>query len=147
MAGPLGCCWEVRQWPAPKLKTSTAGLLGVCRLVWQRSSPKLKTSITDPLGVLSGGLARATTEVEDVDGGAPMGCCRDFQQRPPPKLETLMAATTEVEYIDDTPTVRRCQSWRSGSAHQTCYKPARILLEKSNSAHRSLFSFIRSSYG
>jgi hypothetical protein len=68
-----------------------------------------------PLGVLSGGLARATTEVEDVDGGAPIGCCRDFQQRPPPKLETLMAgslgvlaagltaATTEVEYIDDTP--------------------------------------------
>jgi hypothetical protein len=112
-----------------------------------------------PLGVLSGGLARATTEVEDVDGGAPMGCCRDFQQRPPPKLETLMAgslgvlaagltaATTEVEYIDDTPPVRWCQSWRSGSAHQTCYKPARISSEKSNSAHGSFFSFIRSFYG
>jgi hypothetical protein len=44
------------------------------------------------LGVLSAGLAVATTEVEDVDGGPPGGCYRQVRQRPPPKLKTSMAA-------------------------------------------------------
>jgi hypothetical protein len=52
MAGPLGCCWWVRQRPPLKLK---------------------KMSMADPLRVLSVGLAAATTEdEEDVDGG-PLG--------------------------------------------------------------------------
>jgi hypothetical protein len=44
-----------------------------------------------PLGVLSAGSAAVTTEVEDVDGGPPGGCCQQVRQRPPPELETLMA--------------------------------------------------------
>jgi hypothetical protein len=44
-----------------------------------------------PPGVLVVGLAAATIDVEDVDGRPPEGCCRDFRQRPPPKLETSMA--------------------------------------------------------
>jgi hypothetical protein len=34
---------------------------------------KLKTSMAGPLGVLVAGMAAATTEVEDVDGGPPGG--------------------------------------------------------------------------
>jgi hypothetical protein len=71
MAGPLGVLVEVRQQPPSKMK---------------------KTSMAAPWGVLSIFLATATTKVEDVDGGAPRGCCRYFQQRPPPKMKTSMAA-------------------------------------------------------
>jgi hypothetical protein len=53
--GPLGgSCWQVRQWPPPKLK---------------------KTSMVGPLGVLPACLVAATTEVEeDIDGGPFVGC-------------------------------------------------------------------------
>jgi hypothetical protein len=65
-----------------------------------------------PLGVLAAGPAAATTEAGDVDGGPPRGCSQDFQQRPPPKLETstvgplgvlavgLAVATTDIEDVD-----------------------------------------------
>jgi hypothetical protein len=33
----------------------------------------------------------ATTDVEDVDGRPPGGCCRDFRQQPPPELKASMA--------------------------------------------------------
>jgi hypothetical protein len=68
-----------------------------------------------PWGALAAGPAAATTEVEDVDGGPPRGCYRDFWQWPPPKLETSMVdplgvlaagltvVTTEVEDIDSGP--------------------------------------------
>jgi hypothetical protein len=64
------------------------------------------------------GAARTIIEVdEDIDGGPPGRCCREFQQRPPPKLMRmsmappwqvlpggLAAATTEVdEDIDGGP--------------------------------------------
>jgi hypothetical protein len=53
-----------------------------------------------PLGVLVAGLAAATTEVEDVDGGPPGGCWQQVRQRPPPKFKMSMvgpaAATTKV---------------------------------------------------
>jgi hypothetical protein len=41
--------------------------------------------------MLAAGPAVATTEDEDVDGGPPGECWRDFWQRPPPKLQTSMA--------------------------------------------------------
>jgi hypothetical protein len=75
----------------------------------------LKTSMAGPLGVLAAGLAAATTDVEDVDDGAPGCCCRDFRKRPPLELKTSMAAplvvlaagpiaaTTDVEDIDVMP--------------------------------------------
>jgi hypothetical protein len=44
-------------------------------------------------GVLAAGLAAATTEVEDVDGGAPGGCWRQGAAVP----------TTKVEDVDDGP--------------------------------------------
>jgi hypothetical protein len=50
----------------------------------------LKTSMAGPLGVLAADPTAATTDVEDVDGWPPRGCCRDFQQRPPPMLKTSM---------------------------------------------------------
>jgi hypothetical protein len=65
--------------------------------------------------VLAAGSAAAITEVEDVDGGPLGGCWRDFQQRPPSKLETSMAApwgvlsgfltaaTTEVGDVNGEP--------------------------------------------
>jgi hypothetical protein len=43
-----------------------------------------------PLWVLAVGPAVATTK--DVDGGPPVGCCRDFWQRPPLMLKTSTAA-------------------------------------------------------
>jgi hypothetical protein len=54
---------------------------------------KLVTSMAGPLRVLAASPAAATTEVEDVDGGAPGGCWR---QGP-------AAATTEVEDVDGGP--------------------------------------------
>jgi hypothetical protein len=80
-----------------------------------------------PLGVLAVGSAAATTDVEDVDGGPPGGCCQDFRQRPPPELKTLMAgplgvlaagpiaATTDVEDVDSRPPVAAVRI--SGSGH------------------------------
>jgi hypothetical protein len=68
-----------------------------------------------PLGVLVAGPAAATTDVEDVDGGPPGGCCRDFRQRPPSMLKTSTtshlgvlaagstAATTEARDVDGGP--------------------------------------------
>jgi hypothetical protein len=47
MAGPWGCCWQVRQRPPSELEMSMAA----------------------PLGLLPTGPAAATTEVGDVDGG------------------------------------------------------------------------------
>jgi hypothetical protein len=44
-----------------------------------------------PLGVLVTGPAAATTDVEDIDGGSPRGCCRNFRQRSPPMFKTSMA--------------------------------------------------------
>jgi hypothetical protein len=46
-----------------------------------------------PMGVLAAGLAMATTDVEDVDGGPLGGCYQDFWQLPPPKLETSMVGS------------------------------------------------------
>jgi hypothetical protein len=34
------------------------------------------------------GLTAATTEVEDIHGGPPRGCCQHVRQRTPPKLKT-----------------------------------------------------------
>jgi hypothetical protein len=68
-----------------------------------------------PLGVLSEGPAAATTEVGDVDSG-PLGVLSRF----------LTAATTDVKDVNGMLPERRRQSWRSGSAHQACYKPARV---------------------
>jgi hypothetical protein len=48
MVGPLGGCW---------------------RHVRQRLPPKLKTLMAGPWRVLAAGLAAATTEVKDVNGG------------------------------------------------------------------------------
>jgi hypothetical protein len=68
-----------------------------------------------PMGVLA-----ATTEVEDVDGGALGGCCRDFRQRPPPKLETLMAGLWVVPELEirerPPPTLRNIDSELRGGA-------------------------------
>jgi hypothetical protein len=87
----------------------------------------LKTSIAGPCGVLSRFPAATTTEVEDVDGEPPGGCCREFRQRPPPKLKTsmvgslgvlaagLVVATTEVEDVDGSPPGGAVGS--SGSGH------------------------------
>jgi hypothetical protein len=43
------------------------------------------------------GPVASTTEVEDdIDGGPPVGCCRQVRQRPPPSLKmTLMAGLLE----------------------------------------------------
>jgi hypothetical protein len=68
-----------------------------------------------PWGVLSGFPAAATTEVGDV-GDAPWGVLSGFPA----------AATTEVGDVDAAPPERRCRSWRFRSAHQMCYKPARV---------------------
>jgi hypothetical protein len=39
------------------------------------------------------GAARTIIEVdEDIDGGPPGRCCREFQQRPPPKLMRMLMA-------------------------------------------------------
>jgi hypothetical protein len=53
MAAPLGGAGgKVRQWPPPKLKTSTVSPPGgVGGKVRQRPPPKLKTSMAGPLGV------------------------------------------------------------------------------------------------
>jgi hypothetical protein len=68
-----------------------------------------------PLGVLSGFLTSATTDAEDVNDGPLGGCCQDFWQRSPPKMETSMAkalgvlsgfltaATMDVKDVDGTP--------------------------------------------
>jgi hypothetical protein len=81
-----------------------------------------------PLGVVAAGLAAATTEVEDIDDGSPVGCWWQIrhqphlklktsmtdplggaggkvQQRPPPKLKTSMTAPLGV------------LAGRSGSGH------------------------------
>jgi hypothetical protein len=46
--------------------------------------------------VLAAGLTVATADVEDVDGGPPRGCSRDFRQQPPLMLKALMAAPLGV---------------------------------------------------
>jgi hypothetical protein len=71
--------------------TAVAPLVGVARKILVTDTKFSETSMAGPLGVLSVGPAAATTGVGDVDGGPPEGCCRDFRQRPPPELETLMA--------------------------------------------------------
>jgi hypothetical protein len=83
-----------------------------------------------PLGLLAAGPAAATTDVEDIDGGAPGYCCRDFRQRSPPMLKTsttsplgvLVAGpavvTTEAGDIDGGPP--RVVGSRSGSGHHRC---------------------------
>jgi hypothetical protein len=80
-----------------------------------------------PLGVLAAGPAVTTTEAGDIDGGPPRGCSQDFQQRPPPKLETstmgplgvlaigLAVATTDVEDVDGG--ALGVAGGRSGSGH------------------------------
>jgi hypothetical protein len=49
-----------------------------------------------PLGVLPTCPGAPTTEVEDVDGGPTRGCCRQVQQRPPPKLKMSMVGPLGV---------------------------------------------------
>jgi hypothetical protein len=49
-----------------------------------------------PWEVLPVSPAAGTTKVGDIDGGPPRGCCRYFGQRPPPKLETLMATAATL---------------------------------------------------
>jgi hypothetical protein len=78
-------------------------------------------------GVLAAGPAATTTEAGDIDGGPPRGCSQDFQQRPPPKLETstmgplgvlavgLAVATTDVEDVDGG--ALGVAGGRSGSGH------------------------------
>jgi hypothetical protein len=46
--------------------------------------------------VLAVGLAAATTEVEDIDGGPTWGCSRQVQQQPPLKLKMSMADPQDV---------------------------------------------------
>jgi hypothetical protein len=41
--------------------------------------------------VLAASPTVATTDVEDVDGRPPGGCCWDFRQQPPPELKASMA--------------------------------------------------------
>jgi hypothetical protein len=53
-----------------------AGPLGVLLVDRQQAPPKLKTLMAGPLGDSVGRPTAATTEVEDVDGGPPGGCCR-----------------------------------------------------------------------
>jgi hypothetical protein len=65
--------------------------------------------------LLSGFSAAATTNVEDIDGEPPWGCCQDFWQWPPSMLKMSMvgplgvlavgpaAATTDVGDIDGGP--------------------------------------------
>jgi hypothetical protein len=88
-------------------------LVGVIRKILVAGTMFSETSMVGPLGVavgrsgsghhksgrrqwrapwrlLSGFSAAATTEVGDVDGGPPGGCCRQVWQRPPPELETSM---------------------------------------------------------
>jgi hypothetical protein len=77
--------------------------------------------------VLSAGPVAATTDGEDVDGGPPGGCYRDFWQRPPLEFETSMTgpygvlsagpatATTGVEDVDGGPLGGA--GGRSGSSH------------------------------
>jgi hypothetical protein len=58
-----------------------------------------------PLAVVAACLAATTTtKVEDVDGGPLGGCCRYFQQRPSPKLETSMAGPMGVLPVSLVPT-------------------------------------------
>jgi hypothetical protein len=71
--------------------------------------------MAEPLGMLLVGPIAATTDIGDVDGGSPGGCCRQVRQWPSPKLKTSMAgplgvlavspaaATTEVEDVDGGP--------------------------------------------
>jgi hypothetical protein len=92
MAGPWGCCWQVRQWPPPKMKTSTGGPLGGA--VGRSGSAHHRSWRRQwwaPWGVLSPGLAAATTEVKDINGGPHGGCCQQVWQRPALELETSMA--------------------------------------------------------
>jgi hypothetical protein len=85
-----------------------------------------------PLGeVLSVGPTAATTEAGDVDGGPPVGCYRDFWQRPPPMLKTSMvgpwgvlaagpaAATIKARDVDGG-APRGGPGGRSSSNHHQC---------------------------
>jgi hypothetical protein len=68
MADPLGCWWQVRQRPPPKV-----GPLGVLVACPTTTTTEVEDVDGRPPGAV--GLAAATTEVEDVDGGPPR-CAR-----------------------------------------------------------------------
>jgi hypothetical protein len=72
--------------------------------------------MTGPLGVLLVFSVAATTEDgKNIDDGPHRWCCRYVRQRPPPKLETLMADQMS-KWFCDTSTgaatgVARCGSF------------------------------------
>jgi hypothetical protein len=79
--------------------------------VWERPPSMLRNVDGGP----SGGATARGSEVGDVDGGPPRGCCQHVRQQPPLKLEMSMAGplrvlvegpavvTTEVEDVDGGP--------------------------------------------
>jgi hypothetical protein len=78
-------------------KTWTAGLLGVLSIFPTAVTTEVEDVDGGPQGGAGWILKAATTEdEEDVDDGPPEGCCRYFQQRPPPKLKTSMAGLLGV---------------------------------------------------
>jgi hypothetical protein len=109
---------EVRKRPSSTLENVDDGPLARrCRSWRSRSAhhQRWKTSTVDPLG----GGARARGP------GVPTINARKRQRQDPweavPELEIRKHPPSTLENIDGRPPRRRCQSWRSGSAHhQRC---------------------------